>query len=137
MKFGSWMSFGLVRNTEWLYTTTKVDYGDETFRHQIHMVTKQHSSPKLRHRMYWWRKCFVTNKKMIGDESFSSPNIFVTKPYFQWRNISSPNVFFFSTFNRLGDEVLCNRFDLIFFFNFLFIISIDQVMNYFVTNFCL
>ena len=31
-------------------------YGDE-------IVTKQHSSPKLRHRMYWWRKCFVTNKK--------------------------------------------------------------------------
>ena len=41
-------------------TTTKVDYGDETFRHnmylfhhQIHMVMKQNSSPKLCHRMYW------------------------------------------------------------------------------------
>ena len=44
--------------------------------------------------------------------------------------------FFLFNFNRSGDEVLCNRFDLIF-FNFLFIISIDQVMNYFVTNFCL
>ena len=42
------------------YTTTKVAYGDETnrhnmslFRHRIHMVTKQRSSPKLRHKMYW------------------------------------------------------------------------------------
>ena len=42
------------------HATTKVDYGDETFRHnmslfhhQIYMVTKQHSSPTLRHKMYW------------------------------------------------------------------------------------
>ena len=32
-------------------------YGDE-------MVTKQHSSPKLHHLMYWWWKCFVTKKKI-------------------------------------------------------------------------
>ena len=83
------------------YTTTKVDYGDETFchnmslfHHWIHMVTKQHSSPKLHHRICWRRKCFVTNIKMIGDEIFLSPNIFATKPYFQWWNISSP-IFFF------------------------------------------
>ena len=65
---------------------------------------------------------------MIGDKSFSSPNIFVTKPYFQWRNISSPNVFFFSNFNRLGDKVL--RHQLFFFFFFSFNRSNDELFRH-------
>ena len=52
---------------------------------------------------------------MIGDESLSSPNVFVTKPYFQWRNILSPNMFF-SNINRLGEIVFHHHF--FFFFNF-------------------
>ena len=95
-----------------------MDYGDETFRHnmslfrhRLHMVTK------------WWRNnirhlSFVT--ECIGDENVLSPNIFVTKPYFQWRNISSPNVFFFffPNFNRLGDKILSHQ---LFFYLLLFI----------------
>ena len=54
------------QSSQYVLISSPNTYGDE-------MVTKQCSSPKLRHRMYWWRKCFVTNKKMIGDEIFSSP----------------------------------------------------------------
>ena len=118
-------------------TTTKVNYGDETFRHnmslfchRIHMVMKLWRN-SIRH-LSSVIECIGDEnvsspiKKMIGDEIFLSLikkdrwlKTFVTKPYFQWRNILSPNVFFFLfNFNRLGDEVLCNRFDLIFFLIF-------------------
>ena len=48
------------KKTTHIFTTTKVGYGDKTFRHNMslfhhrrHMVTKLVSSPKPCHKMSW------------------------------------------------------------------------------------
>ena len=85
---------GLLRRTTFvtqpLHFVTRVIRW-RTWFHHIKLVTKCYSDEFFRHRVILYNQI----DKTIGDTHVSSLNVFVTKDFICWRNISSTNNFIF------------------------------------------